>query len=116
CRPPGPNVVARCPRYAAWAGFDVSVSEESPRRWLRVLAEGGQESIRKGESLPATLRGGNTSFKSRNRGPRRRLTEKARLDPPWGISKRPPPPTETLVCARVYVPTPLPAEIHPFSA
>jgi hypothetical protein len=33
---------------AAWADFDVSAAEKSPRRWLRVLAECGQEFIRAG--------------------------------------------------------------------
>ena len=62
-------------------------------RRLRGLAKRGQEFIRVGKSLPLPFRRSTMGFKTRNRGPRRRLSGKAQvkhllsdlLIPSWGL-------------------------------
>jgi hypothetical protein len=74
-----PEAVAGRPRCATRSDFEGCVAEKSRLRRLRGLAKRGQEFIRVGKSLPLPFRRSMMGFKTRNRGPRRRLSGKDRF-------------------------------------
>src|SRR5262249_39760501 len=78
-RQPSPKAVAGRPRCATRGDFEVYVAEKSWLWRLRGLVKRGQEFIRVGKSLPLPFRRSTMGLKTRNRGPRRRLSGKDRL-------------------------------------